>query len=266
MTHFPRRARAFTAVAAALAAALVLGACEGRTTQPTPGEAIAACVAIADGNVRFVADGVACREGETAMTVDQGIDGAPGAPGAQGNPGSDGAPGERGPAGEPGRDGAPGDPGAPGERGERGEQGEPGPQGEQGEQGPPGNPGPQGEQGAPGLLQTYQSVGFTVTSPGATQIVMSLIPVSPGDIVEVYAEFTPYPLVPAGSCTLEVTGGTQYGPASQALVAATPALMRNTVVATTSGDLAVILSCQPDDAPAVALDSASLHLVSFPVP
>jgi hypothetical protein len=251
MTHLPRRARTFTAVAVALAAALVLGACEGRTTQPTPGEAIAACVAIADGNVRFVADGVACREGETAMTVDQGIDGAPG---------------EQGPAGEPGNDGAPGDPGAPGERGEQGEQGLQGEPGPPGEQGPPGEPGPQGEQGVPGLLQTYESVGFTVTSPGPTQIVTNLMPVSPGDIIEVYAEFTPYPLVPDGSCSVEVAGGTLYGPASQAVVAATPTLLRNTVVATTSGDLAVILTCEPDDAPAIALDSASLHLVSFPVP
>ncbi len=127
------------------------------------------------GNVRIVDEGVACRNGETAISWNQkgkqgdagpagatglagvagakgdagekGEAGVAGAPGATGAPGTPGAKGDAGPAGrdgvngEDGRDGAKGDNGVAGPAGPKGDTGAVGPAGPQGVAGPAGAPG-----------------------------------------------------------------------------------------------------------------------------
>lgn len=83
--------------------------------------ALSACAADRDGQLRLVAPGTACRNGETAVGWAQR--------------------GPQGEQGEPGLQGEQGFPGEPGPQGEQGFTGEPGPQGDRGLQGPTGPPG-----------------------------------------------------------------------------------------------------------------------------
>ena len=129
------------AVAASTVTAVALG---GAALAAASGEAtvIHGCVSQANGVLRVVSDGAACRTNETTIAWNQ--------EGPTGSQGPQGETGPQGPQGETGLTGATGAIGPQGPQGETGPQGPAGATGATGARGPQGETGPQGPQGVPG--------------------------------------------------------------------------------------------------------------------
>ena len=115
-----------------------------------------------NGSPVFVAEGEACRPGETLVSWSivgpQGEKGDKGETGAVGPVGPQGPKGDKGDTGDTGPQGLKGDTGA---TGPQGPQGETGPQGLKGDTGATGPQGPQGEQGPKGDTGAAGATGAT---------------------------------------------------------------------------------------------------------
>jgi hypothetical protein len=127
------------------------------------------CYARSGGAIRIVDEGVACKNGETALSWNQkGQAGPAGPAGAAGPAGPAGATGPAGPAGPAGPVGPAGPAGADGQTGPAGPAGADGQRGPAGPAGPQGPAGPAGPQGPSGLagIHSVTTLSATFTSSG----------------------------------------------------------------------------------------------------
>lgn len=118
------RLTAALALAAGLAVGGIAGAGVVAAVEHSDSGVLHGCAHERSGELRLLADGEDCRQGERA--VQWNVQGPPGPAGPEGAAGPQGEQGVPGPQGEPGAPGAPGEPGAAGPSGPPGPAGPPG--------------------------------------------------------------------------------------------------------------------------------------------